>query len=158
MTNKLTRYWNQYVGDQLLIKSYLQMNEKTLQVSYNFHGVYNVIYKSDVTISRRIHIKAFCILQDRLLFRFQSKQSPGQSQYILTLGKQSNFLGPGLLTKIRVVHRALSKKIQVNPLKIKGKYVFIHSSPVSKKNHSSQNYVPLRMQNAPSVCPTQVAS
>jgi len=37
--NKLARYWNQYVGDQLLIESYLQMNSKTLQVGYNFHGV-----------------------------------------------------------------------------------------------------------------------
>jgi hypothetical protein len=113
---------------------------------------------SDVTVSRGIHIKSFCIFPDSLLFCFQSKQSPGLSKYILTLGKQQNFLGTGLLTKITVVHGATSKTIQVNPLKNKRKYVSIHSSQVSEKNHSSQNYVPLKMQDAPSVGPTEVAS
>jgi len=58
------------------------------------------------------------------MFSFQSKQSPGLSKYILTLGKQQNFLGPRLLTKVTVVHRKMSKTIQVNPLKIKGKVRF----------------------------------
>jgi hypothetical protein len=51
----------------------------------------------------------------------------------------------------------MSNTIQVNPLKIKGKYISIHGSPFSEKNHSSQNHVPLKMQNAPSVRPTEVA-
>ena len=49
------------------------------------------------------------------------------------------------------------KLASLSILKIKENYVSIHSSTVSEKNHSSQNYVPLKIQNAPSVRPTEVA-
>ena len=73
--------------------------------------------------------------------------------WTIEVGKQHYLLGSGARMKISAVHRAMCKSAQVNHLKIKGKYVSIHSSPVSEMNHSSRNYVPLKMLNAPLVRP-----